>query len=297
MGIYRPYNFGNSQRQPIKQSNANIYIEIGDSNAGGPVAEPGGFDSKYESSSRVKIFYKPTFTATDNGEWQYYSTRATPTINRRPGYEPVTYAVGADQSFVWELGQSSLRKDLRYIKFAIGGSTLIPVAGSDNDWTPNKANTTPELFNVFATYFYQKAMEKLGNVEGVHNPQVKGVVVRLGTNDCTTANWNQATFIAAIPDFCNRLRQILGSQNIPIYWVQVNANLSSSPLGTWTGTNVGQCRTAISNCASGGSTPITNFYVLNFDADPLESDGVHYTPDAFISQGEEYASTLIALGD
>jgi hypothetical protein len=289
------YNRGINYREG-KQNKCNIYIEIGDSNAGGPVTEPGGFDAKYQSSDRVKIFYKPDLTSTVNGSWQLYSTRATPTINRRPGFVPGSFSVGADQSFVWNLGQSGLKSDLRYIKFAIGGSTLISVASDPNDWNPDSTEAF-ELFYRFNTFFYRQAMNILGDTDRVKDVEIKGVVVRLGTNDCTTANWNQATFLAAVPRFVLMLRNILGNQSIPIYWVQVNTNLSSAAGGAWNATNVGQARTIISNCASGGATPITNFFVKNYDADPLESDGVHYTADSFITQGEDYATTFIALGD
>lgn len=291
--------YGNSlkrQRKIINKNNSNIYIEIGDSNAGGPVEEPVGFPSMYQSADRVQIYYKDEWLTDSDGAWELYSTRNPPGINRRPGYVPVIYSVGADQSLVYGLDNSNLRHDLRYVKFAIGGSTLIPISGADNDWYPEKTSATGEIFYKFARFFWFRAIRDIG-FDGCNNPQVKGVVVRLGTNDCTTANWNEAAFIAAIPFFVSTLRILIGQADCPIYWVQVNVNLPSSPLGTWNSTNVGQCRTAISNCAAGGSTEISNFYVLNYDSDTMESDGVHYTPDSFISQGEDQADTFIALGD
>jgi hypothetical protein len=286
-----------AQRNDRYRNGANVYIEIGDSNAGGPVAEPVGFDSKYQSSDKVKIYFKPSQTSADDGTWQYYSTRSAPIANRRPGYPDPnpTFAVGADQSFVWEMGQQiSLKRELRYFKYAVGGTTLLNT-GATTDWYPDGVET--DLFHILERFFIRKGLEDLYTEESICDVKIKGVVVRLGTNDCKTATWNQANFIAAIPVFCSTLRYLLGSQEIPIYWVQVNTNLASSPLGTWNSTNVSQCRTALSNCTVGGSTEISNFYLLNFDADPLEADGVHYTSDAFISQGEEYASTFIALGD
>jgi hypothetical protein len=294
----RPFN-------PLQYNRCNIYIEIGDSNAGGPVLEPVGFPSYYQLSDRVRILYRPDFVdgfsfyspenvVNHDASWLLYRTRDP--INRRPGYIAATEAVGADQSLVYTLGNSTLKHDLRYYKFGIGGSTLIQVAGLDNDWSPDHTTgPTLELFTWFTKDFFRPGLALLAR-EGIKDHDVKGVVVRLGTNDCKTANWNQASFIAAIPNFVTRLRDVIGA-TVPIYWVQVHADLASAPGALWNGTNVTQCRTAISNCASGGSTEISNFFVLNYDADTLDADGVHYSPDSFISQGEDQANIFIALGD
>lgn len=277
------YTKGQVQAKNIK--NASIYVEIGDSNAGGPILESGSFPTIYQSSTRVKIYYKPTVTSTDDGYWQYYDTRSNP-INRRPGLITGSYAVGADQAFVYGLTNSTLGKELRFFKLGIGGSTLLAQAGSDNDWS----TTSLELFQSFYKNFVKIGVDKLAQ-EGFRDPMMKAVIVRLGTNDCKISNWNQANFVAAIPIFVTAIRAQTGFANVPIYWVLPKSDLPSASTGEWNSTNVNQCRTAISNCISGGSTQIANFFTLNYDA-LTTADGIHYDENSFITIGASEAAIM-----
>lgn len=275
-------------------NNCLIYMHIGDSNQGGPIVEDMGFDPKYQSSNSVKIYYKSDRTTTDDGEWQYYSTRLTPTINRYPGVgvmDGSSLGVGPDQAFVYALSQdTTIKKIKRYVKVAVGGSTLLPKGSTDNDWSL----TTFELFTMYTLYFTRYGLSKL-NIEGIYNPKFAGVVVRLGTNDCVTGSWNQANFLAAVPAFCQAIRDVLGAPNLPIYWVQVRSDLGSAP--TFNATAVLQARQILSDCESGGATPISGFTLLNYDSDSIQADGVHFDIPAFLSQGASEAATLIALGE
>lgn len=279
-------------------NNCLIYIHIGDSNQGGPIVEDVGFDPKYQSSDKVKIYYKSNRLITDNGEWQYYSTRLTPIINRYPGVgvmDGSSLGVGPDQAFVYALSQdTTIKKIKRYVKVAIGGSTLTPKSGLDNDWSQISGETS-ELFIVFTNYFTRVGLGKLKDSDGIRNPKFAGVVIRLGTNDCATGQWNQATFLAAVPAFCAAIRAYLAAPTMPIYWVQVRSDLGSA--SGFDATAVSQCRTILSDCQAGGATPISGFTLLNYDADSIQGDGVHFDIPAFLRQGEEEAETLIALGE
>lgn len=275
-------------------NNCLIYIHIGDSNQGGPIVEDEGFDVKYQSSANVKIYYKPTRTITDDGSWEFYRTRLNPVITRYPGVgvlDGSSLGVGPDQAFVYALSQdTTLKKVKRYIKVAVGGSTLLTKSGSDNDW--NLANA--EILTSFYLFFTRVALSKLPD-EKIRNPKFAGVVVRLGTNDCATGAWDQSAFTSAVPAFCGYIRALLGAPTMPIYWVQVRSDLGSA--AGFDATAVSQCRTILSNCQSGGSTPISGFTLLNYDADSIQGDGVHFDIPAFLSQGESEAETLIALGE
>jgi hypothetical protein len=290
-------SFNTGKQYNAKHENTvNIYLEIGDSNAGGPVVEPSGWDTaKYNHNDNVLIFFKPDLLEVNfNGAWEIYRTLNP--ANRRPGFPYVTtppYAVGADQSFVYAIGHTELLKNkLAYFKVGVGGSTLITAAGTYNDWNPDNSSPDVDLWLNFIKGFTTQGLAALHTYK---NKKIKGVVVRLGTNDCKVASWNQAAFLAAVPRFVAALSLALGEPALPIYWVQVNIN-SATATG-FSLTNVNQVRQILTDCASGGATPITNFYLLNYDSDALESDNVHYTPASFVTQGEDYGNIFIPLGN
>lgn len=274
-------------------NNAMIYIHIGDSNQGGPIVEDPGFDPKYQSSDKVKIFYKVDRLVTDNGSWQYYSTRLTPIINRYPGVgvmDGSSLGVGPDQAFVYALTQDTTIKKLkRYIKVAVGGSTLLSLAGSDNDWNPALTEVS-ELFRVFTNFYTRAGLSKLVESDGIRNPKIAGIIVRLGTNDCKAVNWNQSAFNAAVAPFIAAIKSYLGRQDIPFYWVQMHDELH---LGSgWNSTDVNECIAVLESYEGIGA-----FTLLNYDSDTVQADKVHYDIPSFLRQGEEEANTLIALGE
>ena len=268
--------------------NVLLYVHIGDSNQGGPVAKPGGWDTKYDTSN-MYVYYKDNRTSADDGLWRLYSDIAAPYVSRYPGVQAVAGNVGPDQAFIYALDQdTTVKRKKRYIKVAVGGSTLLTKSGADNDWNPA---TSVEIFNAFTIYFTRLGLSKLP-AENLRNPQFAGVVVRLGTNDCATGAFNQANFTAAVPAFCTALRATLGP--VPIYWVQIRSDLGSA--SGFDATSVSQARTILSNCQSGGSTPISGFTLLNYDSDTVQADGVHFDAPSFLRQGAEEAAALIALG-
>lgn len=281
--------------QVANRNNCNIYIHIGDSNQGGPVLESsvGNWDNKYNSSDSIKLYYKDNRTSADDGEWQLYNTRSEPYHNRYPGLQATTLGVGPDQAFIYTLSQdTTIKKIKRYIKVAVGGSSLLAQGGVDNEWAPTSGELS-ELFAVFVKYFVKAGLSKLP-LEGIRNPIFKGIIVRLGTNDCKTGAWNQANFASAVPAFCSAVRSYLGAPSVPIYWVQVRSDLGSA--SGFDATAVSQCRTILSDCQSGGATPISGFTLLNYDSDSIQADVIHFDVPAFLRQGEEEANAMIALG-
>lgn len=294
MRLSRPYNIDGAL-QNHGFNNINVYVMFGDSLLGVPlspalVVESGGFDPKYENSERLIIYYKPDRTSADTGSWQLYHTRATPTINRMPGFTVDSggpFEVGIDQSFVYGMDQSGLKKHLAIIKQAVGGSMLTARTDPDNDWVPGT-----ELFTSAMDYFVKVAIPKL-YAAGYRKVTVKAIIVSLGTNDCATARWNQAAYLAAVPDFIIKIRAELN--NAPIYWGQVRTDLGSQ--SGFDSTSVGQCRTILTNCKAGGSTEIAAFNLIETWESDTTIDGVHPDEDSCLSRGEELADTMIALGE
>jgi hypothetical protein len=284
-----------------------IYILIGDSNQSGALVEPVGMDAKYlniNPNPRVRIFYKPDRGSTENGEWQKYSLRATADedINRTPGTDyagACPCGFGQDQAFTYRLYEASPRLSA-IIKMAKGGSSLITQSSTDNDWQRSgDADATPFGAELYSSYFFAylnqglKALRR-EDIYGVrHGKQtIRGIVIRLGTNDCLTSLWNNTNFVNGIPIFVDQIRSKT-RQDLPIYWVQVHDDLGSEPLGDHPGANVTAARLALTNCESGGSTPITGFTLLNYDAHTLQADGVHFDEDSYESQGVSEANTLM----
>lgn len=286
----------------------NIYLLVGDSNQNGAIEEPGDMDAKYltiNPNPRVKIYYKPDRSSTDNGEWQKYSIRITTdeNVNRVPGYTYTNplgpFGWGTDQAFTYRLWEAS-DKLSAILKMAKGGSSLITQAGTDNDWQKGEADASAdsELYSAFFFYFFGRAIPRLREVDqyGIRhgNQRIKGVIIRLGTNDVVTGVWNNTSFVNAIPAFCSQIRAKT-RPDLPIYWAQVRSDLGSEPGGTHPPANVTAARLALTNCTAGGSTEISGFNLLNYDSDTMQADGVHFDADSYESQGLSEANTLMAL--
>ena len=257
-------------------NNIDIYLRLGDSNeSGGTATEDSSFPAKYHTVlQNAIIYFKPDRTSTNNGSWLNVSD-SNPTINQYSGYAAIGYktpplGVGPSQSFCYSIDSLSKSK-VGIIKCALGGTKLT------SEWQSGGS-----MYNFFFLYSYPVGMLKLTQF---NKANIKGVVIRLGTNDCATG-YNDATFKAAIPVFVAQIRAATGVSDLPIYWVQVNANLYLAPGGTFTPTNVTAVRAAITACQTVGNPAyIAGFHVLNYDSDALLPDGVHYTQNSCISQG------------
>lgn len=268
-------------------NNVNVYLRVGDSNetgGGAQGSEDGSFPVKYHTVLRnTIIYYKPNLTSANNGAWLNYSD-SNGYINRFSGeatlgltdiYTP-PLPVGADISFAFSL-DSALKKKVAIIKCALGGTALT------NEWA--KPGT---MYNFFMDY------SCLVGLPVLNKPYtVKALIVRLGTNDVVSGVYNNTTFKAGLQSFCSNVRSDLSLPTLPIYWVQVNENLNDA---SHPEANVIAARAAIAACADENDAAyIPGFHVLNYDADPLMPDNVHYSPQATIPQGIREALTMISL--
>lgn len=284
-------------------NNMDLYIMIGDSNIRGGTALESEYTGTWPAAygnitDNAKILYKDDRTSESATlRWLNYSTRSF--RNRDPGggvVGPETpsggpYSVGFDVSFMHYMRVNSPRI-AGLLKWALGGTTLIGRAGDDNDWNPSSTDTS-DMWRTFIVYYHQLCNQKAIDIKHF-NTRIKGILIGLGTNDCFTGVWNQASFIAAIPNFCTSLRRALGQPSLPIYWIQVRADLSDHPSGDYTVTAVTQARDALAQC-DGGSTPITGFNLLDFESTTSTVDGIHYDADACDAIGLSVGATFLAL--
>lgn len=281
-------------------NNMNLYAFLGDSNIrGGSATEYVGWPENYNVvSPRTKILFKDDRTSeTATLRWLDYSTRSF--RNRDPGGGTVgpetpsggPYSCGIDNSFMYYMRVNS-PKITGLLKWALGGTTLIGRAGDDNDWNPSSSDTS-DMWRTFIVHYHMLHGQKAIDIDH-YNPLLKAVLIGLGTNDCFTGVWNQASFIAAIPNFCTSLRRALGQPSLPIYWIQVRSDLSSHPSGDYTSTAVTQARDALAQC-DGGSTPITGFHLLDFESTTTTVDGIHYDAESLEEMGLSIGATFLAL--
>lgn len=264
---------------------------IGDSKAtGGVVAQPGGWDSKYEQvSNKSLILYRDNRTTGNQTTLRFL--QYNPHENRFPGYGVVNdvgagnYAVGFDNSLMWYMRENSGRC-IGLLKWGLGGTTLLARAGADNDW----GLSTNEMYRYFVVDYANLAHQRAKEA-GYLGTEMKGIFVSLGTNDCFTGIWNNSAFIAALLAFVNALRAVFGKATLPIYWLQVRSDLSSHPSGDYTVTSVTECRAAIVAFAS--SDP--NFIVLDYEATTTTIDGVHEDADSCEEIGLALGALFVGL--
>jgi hypothetical protein len=261
------------------QKEIDCYILIGDSNQNGAVYEADAIDSTLISNEKTLVYFKPDRSPVDNGEWQHYSIRKTSAseINRVPGHLPNPqgpYNYGTDQSFIRTITAERQEK-IAIIKMARGGSSLIERSGEENDWSID------DLYPIFKDDFYSIAQEKIHHMG--YSLNVRGVIVRLGTNDCTKTVWNKEEFESNVHVFLNRLSDDLGP-TVPIFWVQVRQDLYKEPAKNHPFAAVTEAREVLS------SIKHPNFHLVNYDTCRVQSDGVHFTADAYKWQGIYEAS-------
>jgi hypothetical protein len=260
-----------------------LYMLIGDSNQNGATYEPEGLavDSSLIENQWTLIYYKPDRSSQANGQWQPYSIRPTANANynRVPGYARTNetqerFSLGQDQSFVqtW----SKARRKIVMIKMARGGSTLLSLKGLENDWMDD------DLFETLIDDFYYPAIEELHS-RG-YRANLKGVLIRLGTNDCNATLWKPDEFSRRVEELITDLREDTNSDP-NIYWIQINNNLPTSKLSNYPSEVVNKARAIIE-----AKSRELNFHTIYYDTCALQSDGVHYTADAYKWQGIYEAS-------
>ena len=285
-----------AQQQVMRKrmNNHLLYGMIGDSNiSGGVTALSGGeWPSAYfDVDPRTKILYRDNRTTGDFStlRWLTYDPTATASNNRFPGYGPVgtvtTQFAGLDQPFMWYMRQNSIRP-VGLLKWALGGTTLISRAGTDNDWGIGNN----EMYRYWVVDY-----AKCHNRDGVYNSRLRAIIVGLGTNDCHTSVWNNTNFRASMPAFIAALRSVHADPNLPIYWVQVRADLADHPSGNYTLTAVTECRQAITDFCFGGADAISNVFKKDWAHLGGTSDGVHWDADLCQAGGLEIAENFLTL--
>lgn len=280
--------FKKNTSQTSGMNNIDVYLRIGDSNeAGGSATEDSTFPAKYHTVLKNTLIYvKPDRTVTNNGVWYNYSD-SNPTINRFSGYGPIQniaqpWGVGPDISFAYSI-DSAIKTKVGIIKCALGGTRLL------SEWAVGGS-----MYNFFFSYSYPVGVPYLTASLPYKRANIKAAIVILGTNDCTTGNYNDANFKAAIQTMVTTLRTTSGVSDLPIYWVQVNTNLGL--VSGFSAASVTSARAALTACATFGNPAyISNFTLLNYDADGLLPDGVHYNQNACISQGIYEAYLMLGL--
>jgi hypothetical protein len=270
----------------------NGVIMIGDSNCFGyyVINDATGVAAPYlQTNPKAIIGFNSDFTTSGEVALENYSAVPT-TFNRTPGYvRPTDYPLyyGWDAPFVKTVTDSTLRK-LLVVKFGISGSTLISRTEPAREWQKSSGG----LYYVFLNCYHQ-ILDKLKQQQ-IYGIDFKVIYVQLGTND--TFYWNTPLFTAAIPLFVSNLRTDLGLPNIPIYWIQVRADLQTRPSPPVSGT-VAAARLAIANAGTlGNSAYIPGFIAIDdYGTVPMQSDGTHYTDVGYNSIGLGEAPRYLAL--
>lgn len=266
-----------------------VLFYFGDSNMGAPALESeltdfATFEANYTGEKDVLVYWFANRDTSDDGSLENYSNRP-PLGNYVPGNTSrlagPPYSLAGDPSLVGNL-EARAQKTMLF-KMHRGGSRL---AGGTADFSWLYQN----LFNIVQEK-WRYARRDIYNA-GYNRIIPLGAIVRLGTNDCATANWNRAAFQAELQTFCGNLKAIFIGSNKPIWWYQVRTDLGGAT--GWGPTNVSEVRTDINNCGPGGSTEIDNFVVVDSSGYAVQSDLVHNTADAFVLAGEDDADRVIA---
>lgn len=286
----------NGQIQRKRMNNHLLFGMIGDSQITGGVALQADYTGTWppayaDVSEKTKILYRDNRTTGDQStvRWLSYSQTADANNNRFPGYGAVGWLqsalAGIDAPFMWYMRQNSNRP-VGLLKWALGGTTLLSRSGTDNDWSPSNN----EMYRYWAVDY-----SNLHRRDEVYGSRLRAILVSLGTNDCHTAVWNQTNFINAIPTFVTAIRAISGNTSLPIFWIPPRTDLTTFNPTDYPATNVSQCRAAIADRGAGGSSPITNFFVRDYESDGGTADGVHWDADLCDFIGLDIAAEFLSL--
>lgn len=267
-----------------------VYLFVGDSNTYGAAAMPGSpvYVGPY---NQALLWYKPTLTTVENGQWNGVKTGS----NTHPGYARSVSAAnyGATSGFAYEIVRLKGPTKVAIIKCGISGATLAAKTGTPNDFD----QSTGEGYSLFVNDFMRRGMEQL--VREGYRPTIKEVTVRLGTNDCVPAVYNLAAFKAEVQLFCAAIRTDTGNASLPIYWVQVCADLYLDTLTTIPQVNVDAIRLALTDCVTVGNPAfISGLTLINYDnrtTYPIGADFVHFTAAGYDAQGLYEAGIMAAL--
>jgi hypothetical protein len=278
-----------SEKKESAFNNIDVYLRLGDSNERGAATEPGDLDPVYlEDKNNVLIYYKGDLTTTDNGAWEVYNAHQ----NGQPGFARPSNPynnMGTDYSFCHRIN-SITKKKAAVLKLGVGGAFLLPVSGSGNDWSKSNA----DLFALYVTNYVKAAMPKLAQA-GYRNPNFKGVTIRLGTNDVVVGTWNNSSFSTTAQAFIAALRNELSRSDLPVFWVQVREDLGDVNPAVRPQANVDECRATLLTFTSGGGAPISGYTLLDYNADTMSADLIHFSAASYLTQGTSEADLMIGL--
>lgn len=263
-------------------NNMDCFVLIGDSLASGGVAlkadVTGGYPAAYyDVDAKAKILYKNDRTSESATlGWLNYDSDE----NRAPGYQaptPGDTAIGFDDSFMYYMRQNA-KKNIGLIKWGLGGTT------AKTEWDVATPGT---MWQSFRDYYAPKGIGKAIDI-GYYNPTVKAVIICLGTNDVIQGTWvSGAAFTTSCNALIAALKAALGQPSLPIYWLQIRADLYLSGLANYPQANVNAARAVIS-----GLSGVT---VLDYESATSTVDTVHYDADSCDYIGLQMGGTLISL--
>lgn len=289
--ILKPKASLRKQRRSIGDNNCDIAIHIGDSRTNGANFEPGGMDSKYLGDKRkILIYYKPDRSNTNDGAWETFNAH----LNHAPGYARPSdpYPCGPMYAFAWKCS-TVVKKSIGIVKVGVGGTGILQVASTDNDWWI-PTNYSPDENDIFSEFYYNfldLSLRYIQLLKFKKNVKIRCAFVSLGVNDCLTTRWNSTNFSGGVTRLVTFMRNTLGLPNLPIYWEGPRADLYLAPSGLYTQADVDACRAILTGFAS----TIPNFNVENHDSAAMDADGVHNTADGDFQKGEARADTFLTL--
>lgn len=255
---------------------ANVYVMLGDSNMNGVTIETGIYSQQWGSKNNTYIYFKPDFTKTNNGGIENYNHGQNDVPPNGRNSSP--YRHNASTPFAHYINTATRCRNY-ILKCSKGGSTLIPQSGSEISW----AASSSDIWETFSLWMFPQTISAIKSAG--FEPNFKGVIIRLGTNDCGSSVYNLTAFKSEIQTLCSNLRTLM--PNVPIYWYKVRTDLAVSTLVT-DSTKVTAINAALTDCTTfGNGSYIAGLTLIDAGSNPvdLEADGVHFTEVAYNTQG------------
>lgn len=242
----------------------------------GVTIETGAFSNYWGILNNTYIWYKPDFSKTNNGALENYQHGQNDVPPNGRNSSP--YRHNASTPFAFLVNQSS--RCINYIlKCAKGGSSLIHQSGTEKTW----AASSSDIWETFSLYMFPQLSASITSAG--YKPNYQGVIVRLGTNDCSSSIYNLTAFKSEIQTLCANLRGLM--PNVPIYWYKIRADLYLGTIST-TSTIVNAMNAALVDCVTEGNPSfIQGLVLVDSGSNPadLVADGVHFTELAYNTQG------------
>jgi hypothetical protein len=279
---------GKDNRIPNNETNKmDVALFIGDSNqlGVGTMTDPNSvppapdYDGPYPN---VYIWAKNSPAAIDNGSLELLEHGVNEFPSR--GFNNTVFSSTMASGYRWGLDSGN---PVCMIKWGISGSTLVTnttpydySTGLYGSWT-----VSPEGDNLamFRDYVYTPAINAITALG--YTPTIKAVFIRLGTNDSNVSIYNRDQFQNQVAQLVSFLRTLTSNPKLQVYWYKVRVDLAS---GTFPAGNITVINAKLLACATlGDPSYIEGFNLIDLgtNAADLKSDGVHFTPNAYATQG------------